>query len=125
VASVFQRKFVGYSFWVAPGGTIKRRVADKPMAAFKQRVRKLTPRSGGRSLEQVVKHMRDLRIGMEGFFRLAQTPRVWYHRCGPVCRVVWQGATLTGSPPCRLLQVSARCPFGRRSEKKLASSVGL
>jgi RNA-directed DNA polymerase len=33
VASVFQRKFLGYSFWVAPGGVkIKRRVADKPMA---------------------------------------------------------------------------------------------
>ncbi len=35
VASVLQRKFLGYSFWVAPGRTIKRRVADKPMAAFK------------------------------------------------------------------------------------------
>jgi RNA-directed DNA polymerase len=30
VASVFQRKFLGYSFWVAAGGKIKRRVADKP-----------------------------------------------------------------------------------------------
>ena len=29
VASVFQRKFLGYSFWVAPGGKVKRRVADK------------------------------------------------------------------------------------------------
>jgi retron-type reverse transcriptase len=28
VASVFQRKFLGYSFWVAPGGKIKRRVAN-------------------------------------------------------------------------------------------------
>ncbi len=44
VASVFQRKFLGYSFWVAPGGTIKRRVADKAKATFKQRVRQLTRR---------------------------------------------------------------------------------
>ena len=27
IASVFRRKFLGYSFWVAPGGKIKRRVA--------------------------------------------------------------------------------------------------
>ena len=77
VASVFQRKFLGYSFWVAPGGKIKRRVANKPMAAFKQRVRKLTRRSGGRSLEEVVKHMRDYVLGWKAYFRLAQTPRVW------------------------------------------------
>ena len=78
VASVFQRKFLGYSFWVAPGGKIKRRVADKPMAAFKQRVRELTRRSGGRSIEQAVERMRDYVMGWKAYFRLAQTPRVWH-----------------------------------------------
>ena len=77
VASVLQRKFLGYSFWVAPGGKIKRRVADKPTTAFKQRVRKLTRRSGGRSLDEVVKRMRDYVLGWKAYFRLAQTPRVW------------------------------------------------
>ena len=76
-ASVLQRKFLGYSFWVAPGGNIKRRVANKPIAAFKQRVRQITRRSGGRSLEQVVEHMRDYVLGWKAYFRLAQTPRVW------------------------------------------------
>src|ERR1700730_14029002 len=47
VARVFGRKFLGYSFWVAPGGVIKRKVAEKPMRTFKQRVRQLTCRSGG------------------------------------------------------------------------------
>lgn len=51
MASLFQRRFLGCSFWVAPGGKIQRRVASKPMAAFRQRVRKLTRRAGGRSLE--------------------------------------------------------------------------
>lgn len=78
VASVFQRKFLGYSFWVAPGGKIKRRVANKPMTAFKQRVRKLTRRSGGRSLNEVVKRMRNYVLGWKAYFRLAQTPRVWH-----------------------------------------------
>jgi hypothetical protein len=77
VASVFQRKFLGYSFWAAPGGAIKRRVANKPLAVFKQRVRRLTRRSGGRSLEEVVSKLRVYVLGWKAYFRLAQTPRVW------------------------------------------------
>lgn len=77
VASVFGRKFLGYSFWVAPGGKIKRRVANKPMATFKQRVRELTCRSGGRSLEQVVKQLRVYVLGWKACFRMADTPKVW------------------------------------------------
>jgi retron-type reverse transcriptase len=38
VASVKGRKFLGYSFWYAKDG-VKRPVADKPMATFKQRGR--------------------------------------------------------------------------------------
>ena len=77
VASVFPRKFLGYSFWTAPGGAIKRRVADKPIAVFKQRVRRLTRRSGGRSLEEVVRQLRVYVLGWKAYFRLAQTPKVW------------------------------------------------
>lgn len=77
VASVFGRKFLGYSFWVAPGGAIKRRVADKPMAAFKHRIRQLTRRSGGRGMQDVVDRLRAYVLGWKGYFRLAQTPRVW------------------------------------------------
>jgi len=77
VASVFQRKFLGYSFWVAPGGKIKRRVATKAMARFKQRVRQLTRRSGGRSLEQVAERLRSYVLGWKAYFRLADTPKVW------------------------------------------------
>jgi RNA-directed DNA polymerase len=77
VASVFQRKFLGYSLWVAAGGKIKRRVADKATAAFKQRVRELTRRSGGRSLEEVVRQLRVYVLGWKAYFRMADTPRVW------------------------------------------------
>jgi RNA-directed DNA polymerase len=77
VASVFQRKFLGYSFWVAPGGKVKRRVADKAKATFKARVRQLTRRSDGRSLEQVVERLRSYVLGWKGYFRLADTPKVW------------------------------------------------
>jgi RNA-directed DNA polymerase len=77
VSSVFQRKFLGYSFWVAPGGKIKRRVANKAMATFKVRVGQLTRRSGGRSLEQVVERLRSYVLGWKAYFRLAETPGVW------------------------------------------------
>jgi hypothetical protein len=77
VASVFQRKFLGYSFWVAAGGKIKRRVADKAMTAFKARVRKLTRRSGGGSLQQVVERLRSYVLGWKAYFGKAETPKVW------------------------------------------------
>jgi len=77
VASVIGRKFLGYAFWVGPGGAIKRRVADKPMAAFKHRIRQLTRRSGGRSLSEVVAKLRRYVLGWKAYYRLAQTPGVW------------------------------------------------
>lgn len=77
VSSVFaRRKFLGYDFWRS-GSQIKCAVADKPMAAFKQRIRQLTRRSGGRSMQQVVDRLRAYLLGWKGYFRLAQTPRAW------------------------------------------------
>jgi len=77
VGSVFGRKFLGYSLWVARGGEIKRKVAAKPLATFKQRVRELTRRSGGRSMSEVVERLRSYLLGWKGYFRLAQTPKIW------------------------------------------------
>jgi RNA-directed DNA polymerase len=77
VASVFGRKFLGYSFWVAPGGVVKRKVAVKPLAAFRQQIRWRTRRSGGRSLSDVVERLRPYVLGWKAYFRLAQTPGVW------------------------------------------------
>ena len=77
VAGVFGRKFLGYSFWVAPGGAVKRKVAAKPMTAFKQRIRQLTRRSGGRSLRDVVDRLQSYVLGWKAYYRLAQTPGVF------------------------------------------------
>ncbi len=75
VASVMGRKFLGYSFWFAKDG-VKLRVADKAMATFKQRVRKLTRRSGGRSMAEVIARLRPYLLGWKAYFGLAQTPKV-------------------------------------------------
>ena len=78
VASVFTgRKFLGFSFWMAPKGVVKRKVARKAVMAFRQRVRRLTRRSGGRSIQQVVDGLRPLLLGWRAYFGLAQTTGVW------------------------------------------------
>ena len=75
VASVFGRKFLGYSLWVARGDEVKRKVAEKPLTTFKQRIRELTCRSGGRSMSEVVERLRSYMLGWKGYFGLAQTQR--------------------------------------------------
>ncbi|MDO8777298.1 MAG: group II intron reverse transcriptase/maturase [Burkholderiaceae bacterium] len=77
VTSVFERKFLGYSLWAAKGQVVKFRVANKPMQTFKQRVRQLTRRSGGRSMAEVVQRLRPYMLGWKAYFGLSQTPRVW------------------------------------------------
>jgi group II intron reverse transcriptase/maturase len=76
VASVAGRKFLGYSFWFSKEG-VKRKVADKPLAMFKQRVRQLTRRSCGRSIAEVIERLKPYLLGWKAYFGLAQTPRIW------------------------------------------------
>ena len=71
------RKFLGYALWVAPGREVKCAVAKKALDNFKARIRQLTRRSGGRSMEQVVEKLRSYLLGWKAYFGLAQTPRVW------------------------------------------------
>jgi len=86
VARVWDRKFLGYSFWVAKGRQVKLRVAPKAMKGFKDRVRQITSRNGGRSLEQVCEELGQHLRGWKQYFALADTPGVfesldqWIHR---------------------------------------------
>jgi len=77
VARVWERKFLGYGFWVAPGKLIKRRVAPKALKDFKERIRGITSRNGGRSLEQVIGELRSYLLGWKAYFRLADTPGIF------------------------------------------------
>jgi RNA-directed DNA polymerase len=76
VTGVTGRKFLGYSFWFAKDG-VKRKVAKKPLATFKQRIRQLTRRSGGRSMAEVIERLRPYLLGWKSYFGLAQTPGIW------------------------------------------------
>ncbi|MBK5187646.1 MAG: group II intron reverse transcriptase/maturase [Gemmatimonadaceae bacterium] len=86
VAPARDRSFLGYSFWVAPGKIVKRRVAPQALEKMKERIRAITSRNGGRSLASVTAQLRSYLVGWKAYFRLADTPGVfadvdqWLHR---------------------------------------------
>ena len=77
VARVWERKFLGYSFWVAKGRVVRHRVAPTALAEMKARVRAITSRTGGRGMESVAKELRSYLTGWKLYFQLAETPRVF------------------------------------------------
>lgn len=135
VALVFKatRKFLGYSFWAAPKGVIKAKVAAKPLVTFKHRIRELTRRNGGRSIQDVVSQIRRYLLGWKAYFGLAQTPRVfrsldqWIrHRLRAILLKQWRRGTtvyrqlkaLGASPPVTILVAA-------RARQWWATSTGL
>jgi group II intron reverse transcriptase/maturase len=77
VARPWDRKFLGYSFWVAKGREVKRRVASRALVTMKQRVRSLTRRNRGRSIPTVIAELRGYLVGWKEYFRLADTPGIF------------------------------------------------
>jgi len=77
VAKATTRGFLGFSFYVGEHSTVKRRVAPKALKAYKTRVRQLTRRTGGASVEQVVERLRAYQPGWKAYFRLSETPGVF------------------------------------------------
>ena len=74
VALPAQRKFLGFSFTY--GSQPRRRIAPQAMARFKARVRELTRRTTGASLQQIVEELSRYLIGWRGYFGICQTPSV-------------------------------------------------
>lgn len=72
-----RRDFLGYSFWVAVDGRIRRGVASKALGAMKERVREITSRIGGRSLAKVAEELRAYLVGWKEYFKLAETSKVF------------------------------------------------
>jgi group II intron reverse transcriptase/maturase len=70
-------KFLGFSFWVAKGRIIRRRVAPQAIKRMKERLRELTRRSAGRSLAQMCRPLGVYLKGWKAYFRLAETPGVF------------------------------------------------
>jgi len=77
VAPVWDREFLGYSMWVAPGKVVRLRVAKKALDKMKSRVRQITGRQGGRSMIAVVGELRSYLTGWRNYFGLADTPNIF------------------------------------------------
>lgn len=77
VDRVWNRPFLGFAFWVAPGKRICIKVSRRSLDKMKRRVRQITSRSGGRSMAHVSHELRRYLLGWKGYFRLADTPGVF------------------------------------------------
>lgn len=77
VARVWGRKFLGFSFWTAPGKKVRVCVARQSLGVMKERVRRLTRRTCGQSLTKVVSDLRPYLLGWRQYFRLTGKPRIF------------------------------------------------
>jgi len=74
VARSAERKFLGFSFTQAREP--KRRIATKAVVRFKQKVRELTGRTRGISLERMTKELATYLRGWKSYFGFCETPSV-------------------------------------------------
>jgi RNA-directed DNA polymerase len=73
VALPEERKFLGFS--ISNDGS-ERRIASKALDKFKLKIRDLTCRTRGLSLQQIVDDLAPYLLGWRGYFGFCQTPRV-------------------------------------------------
>jgi RNA-directed DNA polymerase len=74
VARPGERKFLGFS--ISGGKEPKRRIAPKALLRFKQKIRELTGRSRGISVEAMTKELTSYLRGWKGYFGFCETPSV-------------------------------------------------
>jgi len=74
VARPWERKFLGFSF--TSNREPKRRIAPKAVLRFKERVRELTRRTRGVSIERMAEELAQYLKGWLGYFGKCQTPSV-------------------------------------------------
>jgi RNA-directed DNA polymerase len=74
VARPWERKFLGFSF--TGNREPKRRIAPKAVIRFKERVRELTRRTRGVSMERMAEELAQYLRGWRGYFGKCETPSV-------------------------------------------------
>lgn len=73
VGQVHERKFLGFTFKVHKQG-VRIRIARQPIDRLKTKVRQLTRRTGGRSMQQVCTELSPFLRGWKNYFSLAEVP---------------------------------------------------
>jgi len=67
-------KFLGFSF--TSGEVVKRRIAPQSIKRFKARIRELTRRTRGISIERMIEGLRRYMIGWRSYFGFCETPSI-------------------------------------------------
>src|SRR5499427_8682928 len=74
VARPQERKFLGFSFTAGP--EVKRVIAPKALDRFKRRIREITRRAKGVSIEKTIEELASYMRGWRGYFGFCETPEV-------------------------------------------------
>ncbi len=74
VARPQERKFLGFSFTAGP--EVKRVIAPKALDRFKQRIREITRRAKGVSIETTIEELAPYMRGWRSYFGFCETPEV-------------------------------------------------
>jgi RNA-directed DNA polymerase len=84
VARPQKRKLLGFSFTAGP--EVKRRIASKAVDRFKQRIREITGRAKGVSMETTMEELAPHMWGWRSYFGFCETPEVLVSLTGWVRR---------------------------------------
>jgi len=102
-----ERKFLGFS--ISNAREPKRRIAAKALVRFKRKVRELTQRTRGISIEQMTKQLSGYLRGWKSYFGFCETPSVletldqWIRRrLRSVIWKQWKRGTLRFAELCAL-----------------------
>jgi RNA-directed DNA polymerase len=132
VARPVERKFLGFSFTLRGP---KRRIADKALVRFKRKIRELTSRTRGISVEQMTKGLADYLRGWKAYFGFCETPMVlerldkWLrHRLRAVIWKQWKRGRVRFANLCALgvnRSMAARTAGSAHGPWRIANSRAL
>ena len=133
VARPWERKFLGFSFTNA--GIPKRRIAPQAVDRFKEKIRELTRRNKGVSIERMAEKLTRYLRGWKGYFGKCQTPSVlegldqWIRR--RLRSAIWRQWRLGSTKFARLRQrgvskdLAAQTAGSAHGPWRIADSPGL
>lgn len=107
VAPVGERQFLGFRL-VAEDGGARALIAPKAEGRFRERVRELTPRHGGRSLRAVIADLSRYLRGWAGYFRHAEERWFWRNAFGWISRRLRMLLLVQWKTPARTYQQARR-----------------
>jgi RNA-directed DNA polymerase len=113
VARPQERKFLGFSFTAGP--EVQRAIAPKALDRFKQRIREITRRAKGVSMETTMEELAPYMRGWRSYFGFCETPEVLVSLTGWVRRrlrcALWRQWKTVRRRRAALLELGVRPPL--------------